>query len=312
MDNESRQLQLLSIIVPIYNEEANLKIFFENLLPALEGLGSYEIICVCDGCKDNSLAILLELKAQIKSIKIIDFSRNFGKEAAVLAGLKLAKGDCAIPIDADLQHPPELIKSMLSRWQQGFDMIVAINSNRDTSWIRKLTSAVFYKLFNAISKNALIPHGLDYRLLDRSLVNIIIELPEKNRFFKGLSSWVTNNISTIEFEAKARKFGQSKWSLFSLWRFALDAVTSFSSFPLRIWSYLGAIISSISFIYMLIIIFQKIIWKISISGYASIMVVILFLGGIQLLSLGIIGEYISRIFIETKNRTPYVVKKIYE
>lgn len=304
-----RTLKKISVVVPMYNEQDTIAAFFEALLPIVNTLPDFDIICVSDGSVDDTVSMLTDLQKSIPQIHIIEFSRNFGKEAALLAGLQAATGCCVVPIDADLQHPPELIPQMVARWEAGVDMVIAVNKTRETSWLRKLTSKCFYRFFNAISQTDLVFHGLDYRLMDRSVVNVVSSLPEKSRFFKGLSSWATSNIETLTFDAKARAQGNSKWSMVSLWRFALDAITSFSSFPLRVWSYVGVVVSLVAFIYMMITVCQKLFFGIHISGYASLLVAILFLGGIQLLSLGIIGEYISRIYTETKNRSPFVIKQ---
>lgn len=309
-----RKFNLASIIISAYNEEAVLEDFFKTLMPVLIGLNqAFEIICVNDGSIDKTLCKLIDLKKIYPNIKIVDLFRNFGKEAGITAGFQHATGDILIPIDSDLQDPPSLIPLLIKKWEEGFDEVIAVRSSRQSdSWIKRTTANLFYKWFNKISDYKIKFNAGDYRLLDRSIVNVILLLGEKNRFMKGLYSWSTNrNQAVVEFDRKPRQKGKTKWSYWKLWNFALDGITSFSSLPLRIWSYIGVFFSFVSLGYMLVILIKTLIWGNPIAGYPSLMCIVLFMGGIQLLSLGVLGEYIGRAYIESKNRPLYVVKKLY-
>lgn len=310
----SRDYALLSIIVPMYNEEEVLTHFFDALWPILTATQKrFEVLCINDGSSDTTLTQLLRFQQHHPEIKIIDFVKNFGKEAALSAGLEYAKGDIVIPVDADLQDPPGLIPQLIDHWRQGYDEVVAIRASRQSdTFLKRMTANLFYKFFNKISETKIHQSAGDFRLLDRSLVDILKKLPEKKRFMKGLYGWVgSTKQATVTFYREVRVEGTSKWNYWKLWNFALDGITSFSSLPLRVWSYVGAIISLIAMLYMVFIFIKTLILGADVNGYPSIMCCILFFGGIQLLSLGILGEYIARIYTESKNRPLYLVRDVH-
>jgi glycosyltransferase involved in cell wall biosynthesis len=303
----------LSLLVPCYNEEENLASLFARLEKVLKPLNiSYEIICINDGSQDNTLQLLLDYHAQNPLIKVVNLSRNFGKEAAVTAGLDFATGMAIIPIDADLQDPPELITELLEKWREGYEVVYGVRRSRHgESWLKRFTANNFYRIIGKISTIPIPADTGDYRLLDRQVVEVLKKMPERNRFMKGLFSWVGFKQAAVYFERVPRKKGQSSFSYWKLWNFALDGITSFSSIPLKIWGYFGMFISSISFFYGLFLVLKTIILGIDVPGYASTIVIILFLGGIQLITLGVIGEYIARIYEEVKARPIYLVREAY-
>ncbi|MGH7933132.1 MAG: glycosyltransferase family 2 protein [Candidatus Binataceae bacterium] len=299
-----------SIIVPVHNETGGLPTFFARLIPVLERLRtSFEIICVDDGSTDDSLARLLELRERITALKVLSLSRNFGKDVALSAGFDYARGAAVVPIDADLQDPPELIEQMVAKWRDGYDVVYATRSRRGgESWFKRLTARYFYRVFDRIT-DIPIPHDTgDFRLLDRRVVDVLVKLPERSRFMKGLFAWVGFRQTAVVFEREGRHEGETKWSYWRLWNFALDAVTSFSSLPLKIWSYIGAIISALAFFYAIFLLVYKLVLGIDVPGYASLMVVVLFFGGVQLITLGIVGEYLARVYNEVKGRPLYLVR----
>lgn len=300
----------LSIVVPVHNEAAGLEAFFAQLLAALERLQmSWEVICVNDGSTDASLDLLLAAHQRTPAIKVVSLSRNFGKDVALSAGLDFASGAAVVPIDADLQDPPELIGAMVAKWREGFDIVCATRARRQgDSWLKRMTARYFYKIFDRIT-DIPIPHDTgDFRLLDRRVVEVLVRLPERTRFMKGLFAWVGFRQATVTFDRNPRHAGDTKWNYWRLWNFALDAITSFSSMPLKIWSYLGLAISLFAFLFAIFLASLKIIRGIDLPGYASLMVAVLFFGGVQLISLGIIGEYLGRMYSEVKGRPLYLVR----
>jgi glycosyltransferase involved in cell wall biosynthesis len=311
-------MKLISIICPFYNEQNMIELFFQTLLPIVSSVSFLvEIICVNDGSSDNTLALLRKKQEQIKNstldFKILDFSRNFGKEAALTAGIDYASGDAVIPIDTDLQDPPELILSMLEKWQQGYEVVLATRIDRSSdSWLKRKTAHWFYKTHNAISYPPIPEHAGDFRLLDRCVVDALKQLPENQRFMKGLFNWVGFKTIQVFYTRSLRVEGKTKFSPWKLWTLALDGITSFSTVPLRIWTYLGLFISSLAFLYGSFIIAKTLILGKDLPGYASLIVCVLFLGGLQLIGIGVLGEYIGRIYLETKRRPIYIIKKIYE
>ena len=301
----------LSIIAPIYNEEEVLPQFFERLQSVLSSIDiEYEIVCVNDGSKDGSLEILERIAKDNSLVKVINFSRNFGKEAAMSAAIDYATGDCLIPIDVDLQDPPELIGDMVVLWRQGFDVVLARRASRESdSYLKRQTASWFYRLFNKISEND-IPYNVgDYRLMDKKVIDVVRQLTEKDRFMKGLFCWPGFKSTTIEYERPIRAQGDSKFGFWRLWNFAISGITSFSSVPIRVGTYFGLGISFFSFIYAVMIVSKTVLFGIDVPGYASLMVAVLFVGGVQLFFLGLLGEYIGRIYKEVKNRPLYVVEK---
>ncbi|WP_448532960.1 glycosyltransferase family 2 protein [Parathermosynechococcus lividus] len=302
----------LSIVIPCFNEEANLDPLFQELLPVLTQLGlPYEIICVNDGSRDRTLSGLLQWRDRHPSIKILDLSRNFGKDIALTAGIDAATGLAVIPMDADLQDPPEVIPALVERWQQGFDVVYATRQRRQESFLKQWTAHGFYTLLQGLSSVPIPANTGDFRLLDRRVVEALRQLPERGRFMKGLFSWVGYRQTAVYFERPARRQGQSKWSYWQLWNFALGAIFAFSVKPLQVWLYVGLMISGVALIYALWLIVRTLLFGADLPGYPSLMVAILFMGGVQLLTLGIIGEYIGRIYEEVKQRPLYLVRDRY-
>ena len=303
----------ISILVPMHNEELNLSYLFERLESVLEGLKlTYEIICVNDGSKDNTLPHLLDHRDRNNRIKVINLSRNFGKEIALTAAIDHASGQVVVPIDADLQDPPELIAEMLDLWQQGFDVVYATrNSRKGESFIKRLTAHTFYRLMGKLTRVQVPPDTGDFRLMDRQVVNALKQMPERQRFMKGLFAWVGFKQTAIAFDREPRYKGKTNWNYWKLWNFAIDGITAFSVRPLKIWSYVGLLVSSIAIVYAIFLILRTLIFGIDVPGYASLMVVTLLLGGIQLITLGIIGEYLGRVFEEAKHRPLYLVRDCY-
>lgn len=302
---------LLSILVPMYNESEVIPVFFERIEKLLLSTGMpYEIVCVDDGSRDTTLDLLRAHAARNPCIKVLAFSRNFGKEAALTAALDHASGAAVIPMDTDLQDPPELIPEMLKKWQQGFDVVFAKRSSRASdSYIKHKTAVWFYKLFNQLSDTSIPDNVGDFRLMDRKVVEVIRRLPEKDRFMKGLFCWPGFTNTTVEYERPVRAEGQTKFSMWRLLNLALSGIVSFSTMPIRAGIYLGLLISLVSFLFALYIIAKTLIFGVDVPGYASIMVTVLFLSGIQLFFMGLMGEYIGRIYKEVKNRPLYVVSE---
>jgi glycosyltransferase involved in cell wall biosynthesis len=300
----------ISVVAPVHNEAPGLAGFFARLIPVLDGLGtSYEIICVDDGSSDDSLERLLELRERMPALKVLSLSRNFGKDVAVSAGFDYARGAAVVPIDADLQDSPELIERMVAKWREGYDVVYATRGRRaGESWFKRMTARYFYRVLDRIT-DIPIPHDTgDFRLLDRRVVDVLVRLPERTRFMKGLFAWVGFKQTALMFDREPRHTGTSKWSYWRLWNFALDAITSFSSLPLRVWSYAGFVIALFSFLYAVFLAGLKIIRGVDVPGYISLMVVVLFFGGVQLITLGIIGEYMARMYNEVKGRPLYLVR----
>lgn len=303
----------LSLLIPCYNEEENLDYLFDRLTTVLDPLNlNYDIVCINDGSKDNTLNLLVEHHHKNPRIKVINLARNFGKEAAMSAGLDYTEGEAVIPIDADLQDPPELIIEFLEKWREGYDVVYGVRKSRQgESWIKKLTAQYFYRFIGKISTIPIPPDTGDYRLMDKKVIQALRKLPERNRFMKGLFSWVGYKQVPIYFVREPRKLGKTSFNYWKLWNFALDGITSFSSVPLKVWSYFGLFISVISFLYGSFLLLKTLILGVDLPGYASTIVIILFLGGIQLISLGVIGEYIARIYEEIKQRPLYLVRETY-
>ena len=255
---------------------------------------------------------MLNAKQNFKNIRIINFSRNFGKEAALTAGLDKARGEAAIPIDVDLQDPPELIKELVAKWREGYDVVLAKRADRTSdSFAKRVSADLFYKLNGKIS-NVDIPNNVgDFRLMSKRVVEALKQLPENQRFMKGLFAWVGFKTTVIEYVREKREAGQSSFNGWKLWNFALDGITSFSTLPLRIWLYIGALVSFLSFLYGSFIILKTLIFGVDLPGYASLAVIMLFLGGIQLIGIGILGEYIGRIYSESKRRPSYIIEGEY-
>ncbi|QWK79606.1 glycosyltransferase family 2 protein [Ochrobactrum sp. BTU1] len=305
---------ILSIVIPMMNEQEAVPVLFNRLFPILEETDrSFEVICVNDGSSDDTLGALQQVQRQNPSVVIVDLSRNFGKEAALTAGLMQARGQAVIPLDADLQDPPELIVEMLKLWEQGAEVVLAVRTKRETDTpLKRTTANAFYRIINSISDISIPPNAGDFRLMDRAVIDALKQLPERSRFNKGLFAWLGFKTETIQYERPPREVGNTKWNYRKLWSFALDGITSFSSSPLRVWSYLGVIIAGCAMLYGLVVVFKVLVLGLrDVPGYASLMVVLLFSNGIVLIGLGVIGEYLSRVFIETKGRPLVIVRKVY-
>ena len=311
----------LSIIVPCYNESEVVENFFSAMVGnngILNNLGlNCELVFINDGSKDNTLE-LLKAQKEIYSnksnldIKIVNLSRNFGKEAAMSAGFSVASGEAIVPMDADLQHPASLIPKFVELWRQGYDVVLAKRANRqDESALKRFCSSIFYKLNNKISEIEIPQNVGDFRLFTKKVLNAINSLPENQRFMKGIFAWVGFRSITIEYEEQERIAGSSKFNGWKLWNFALQGITGFGTLPLRIWTYIGFIVSFFAFIYASFLILRTLIMGIDLPGYASLVVIILFLGGLQLIGVGILGEYVGRIYMESKRRPPFIIDEIY-
>ncbi|WP_128160059.1 glycosyltransferase family 2 protein [Vibrio chagasii] len=303
---------LLSIIVPFYNEQEVLEEFHSRLTKVLDSLPiTSEIVYVDDGSKDNSLDVVSSFTSINSSISVIGLSRNFGKESAMSAGLEHCRGQAVILLDADLQDPPELIPQIIAKWREGYDVVNMQRRQRDgETWFKKFSAASFYKVMNAAAKIDVPENVGDFRLLSREVVDHINQLPERNRYMKGIFSWPGFRQATIQFNRDARFCGETKWNYLKLIGLAMDGITSFSIRPLRIATAVGGLVALSAFIYGMVIVFKTMMFGEPITGYPSMMVVQLALGGIQLLSIGLMGEYIGRIFIETKNRPLYLIQSV--
>ncbi|MCA2625478.1 MAG: glycosyltransferase family 2 protein [Microcystis sp. M20BS1] len=303
----------ISVVAPLYNEQENIDALFRRLLAVLEALNtSYEVICVNDGSRDNTLKNLVEYHQLYPQIKVVNLSRNFGKDTAMSAGIDYSQGMAVIPIDADLQDPPELIAEMIEKWHEGYDVVYASRLVRiGESWFKRFSAEGFYQVINKLSRVSIPPNTGDFRLIDRRVVESIKKMPERQRFMKGIFAWVGYKQTSILFDREPRYQGQTKWNYWKLWNFAIDGITSFSFLPLKVWTYVGLIIALVSLVYASFLILRTIIFGIDVPGYASLMVAVLFLGGIQLLTLGIIGEYIGRVYEEVKGRPLYLVRDCY-
>ena len=302
--------EILSIVIPAYNEENNINFIYQEFKKELKEI-KFKIIFVDDGSKDCTYNKIQELSEKDNNISGISFSRNFGKEAAILAGLREAKTDLVVVMDSDLQHPPEVIPEMIKGIvEEGYDIVTTRRTSRKGEpYFRSLMSKRFYKLINRLSDTKIIEGAQDFRIMTSQVVSSVLDLDEYHRFSKGIFNWVGYDVKYIEVDSYKRNEGKSSWSFWSLFRYAIEGVISFSTKPLKFATVFGAIISFLSFLYLIQIIIEVLILGKVTPGYASIIAVVLFLGGIQLLSLGIIGEYISRTYIQVKKRPHYFIKK---
>lgn len=302
---------MISLVVPMRNEEESLEMFFTRVVPIVESLTrEWEIVCVNDGSRDRTMPLLRAWHQHEPRIKALNLSRNFGKEAALTAGLHHAQGQAVIPMDADLQDPPELIGELVARWQEGYQVVLATRRTRDgDSWLKKVTASLFYRLMGRITSVQMPADTGDFRLLDRQVVEVLKRLPERTRFMKGLFAWVGFPTTQVFFDRPPRAKGAPKQSYRRLWSLAKDGIFSFTTLPLRLSTYLGVLISVISFSYAGWLILRVMLFGVDVPGYASIMAAVLCMGGIQLISLGIIGEYLGRIYREVKQRPLYIVQE---
>jgi glycosyltransferase involved in cell wall biosynthesis len=306
----------LSVLVPVKDEEEALPVFLKRVKPVLDALRldekpvSWEILFVDDGSEDQTLAVIAAANEADPRIVGISFSRNFGKESALSAGLDHARGQAVVPIDVDLQDPPEVIGEMLERWRQGFDVVYGVRRDRASDSLpKRFTADLYYRAHNKLSTDKIPEHAGDFRLLDRKVVDVIRSMPERNRFMKGLFAWSGFKQSAVEYDRSEREQGKTKFNYWKLWTLAIDGITSASTVPLRIWSYLGGFIALVALLFALWIVLRTILFGVDVRGYPSLMVAILFFGGLQLLSLGILGEYVGRVLVEVKRRPIYVIRQ---
>lgn len=304
----------ISLVSPFYNEEKGVQAFFDRINEVFTPLSEryeLEVIAINDGSRDNTYAELVKAKATNDYLTVVDLSRNFGKEAAISAGLDFATGDAVVPIDSDLQHPPELVLEFVRKWEEGAEVVLAKRVDRQTDRpIQKLTANYFYKLHNRISDIDIPADVGDFRLMDRKVVEALKTLPETRRFMKGLFAWVGFRTTTVEYKVAPREHGTTSFNTWKLWNFALEGITSFSSAPLRIWTYLGCAVSALSFVYAAYLLIKTIFFGADTPGYASIMITVLFASGVQLIGIGVLGEYVGRIFAESKKRPVYIVRDV--
>jgi glycosyltransferase involved in cell wall biosynthesis len=304
---------LISLIVPVYNEADAIGPFIDQIAPAIAGAGvRFETIFVNDGSTDATLDLLLTLADQQADLQVVNLSRNFGKEAAMTAGLDQAQGDAVVLIDVDLQDPPELLTRFVELWRQGYDVVYGLRQSRaGDGRLKTVTAGLFYAVFNWMSATP-IPHNVgDFRLIDRRVVQALRQLPERGRFMKGLFAWVGFPSIAVPYVRPPRRFGHSSWNYWRLWNFALDGIVSFSTAPLRIWTYFGAALALGAVAYAGFIFLHTMLLGVSAPGYASLIIVLLFSTAANLLSLGMIGEYVSRLFVETKQRPIYLLEGVY-
>jgi len=306
--------RLVSIIIPFFNEAGMIARLPAALWPKLEKIEGvrFEIICTDDGSSDTTLAELIALAQQDPRFRVLELSRHFGKEAALTAGLDAARGDAVIPMDADLQDPPEMIAPMLAAWAKGAEVVLARRSDRSSDGVLKRKSASwFYQLHNRLSETKIPENVGDFRLMDRAVVDALKQLPERQRFMKGLFAWVGFRTEIIDYVRPCRQAGKSKFSGLALWQLAMEGFTSFSTIPLKIWTYIGAAGALGTFGYAVFIVLYTLVHGTGVPGYASLLVAILFFGSLQLMSIGLLGEYIGRIYLETKQRPTYLIRKTY-
>ncbi|MEO6579587.1 MAG: glycosyltransferase family 2 protein [Sphingomicrobium sp.] len=306
---------VLSVIVPVKDEEQAIAPFVKRVVGVIEKLvdpaaTSFEILFVDDGSTDGTVREIRGACKADRRIRAISLSRNFGKEAALSAGLDHAAGAAIVPLDVDLQDPPEALGEMLAKWREGYEIVYGVRSNRQSDSLpKRLTADLYYRAHNALSQDKIPEHAGDFRLLDRVVVDVIRAMPERTRFMKGLFAWAGFRQASVAYRREERQVGTTKFRYWKLWTLALDGITSASTVPLRVWSYLGGLVAMVAMAYAIFIIVRTMVSGTSVPGYASLMVAILFLGGLQLLSLGVLGEYVGRIMVETKGRPLYVVRE---
>jgi glycosyltransferase involved in cell wall biosynthesis len=300
----------ISVVVPAYNEASALELFHGRLLHALAGLESWEVVYVNDGSTDGTLSAMEALHRTDNRVALVSLSRNFGKEIALTAGLDHAAGDAVVVIDADLQDPPELLPELVAEWRAGFDMVYAKRRSRaGESWLKRGTAVVFYRLMQRMGDLKLPENTGDFRLMSRRVVDAVRQLREQHRFMKGLFAWVGYPTTFVLYDREPRCSGVTKWSYWKLWNLALEGITSFTVMPLKFATYVGLVVALLSGIYAAEVMVKTLIIGNPVAGYPSLMTVVLFLGGMQLMFLGVIGEYLGRVFNETKQRPLYLVER---
>ena len=304
-----------TLIIPVKDEEDAIGPCLARVIPVLEAIDdpvseSFEILFVDDGSTDGTLDALRRANQADQRVRAISLSRNFGKEAALSAGLDAARGLAVVPLDVDLQDPPEALPKMVAQWRGGFEVVYGVRDNRESDSLpKRLTADLYYRAHNWLSDDKIPEHAGDFRLLDRKVVDVIRRMPERNRFMKGLFAWAGFKQTAVSYHREERKVGRTKFNYWKLWTLAIDGITSASTVPLRVWSYLGAFVALGALAFAGFIIVRTLTTGIEVPGYASLMVAILFLGGLQLLSLGVLGEYVGRILTETKGRPLYVIRE---
>lgn len=305
-------MKKISILVPCYNEEASLPLLYNELVKLMNAHRDYdwEVLLVNDGSKDNTLEVMRDLRSKDNRICYVDLSRNFGKEKAMLAGFDYVTGDCMVIMDADLQHPPHVVNEMIAKWEEGYDDVYAKRKSRGKeSWLRKQFSLLFYKILQKTTKIEILPNVGDFRLLDRKCIESLKCLRETERYTKGMYCWIGYRKAAVEFEQQDRQVGQSSWNFWGLLSLAIEGIVSFTVFPLKIATLVGILTSLFAFIYMIYVIIKAMLFGDPVSGFPTLLSVMLFLGGMQLLALGVVGEYVGRIFHETKGRPVYLVRE---
>ncbi len=302
----------LSLIVPLFNEELAIEAFYGAVRrePSLQA-HEVEIVFINDGSTDRTLDIARDIALLDSNVLLINFSRNFGKEPALFAGLEHASGDAVVPMDVDLQDPVDVVARLVEQWQNGADVVLAKRRDRSSDgYLKRHSASLFYHLLNRIAYTHIEENVGDFRLLDRKVVDVIKNLPEQQLFMKGVLSWAGFSVAIVEYDRATRSFGRSKFNAWKLWNLALEGVTSFSTLPLRLWSYIGACISLLALGYAGYLMIDKLLFGNDVPGYPSLMTAILFLGGVQLIGIGILGEYVGRIYMEAKHRPRYVIKDV--
>lgn len=314
---KKKRVRNIALIVPVHNEEASIELFLAETKRVFETLDNkslrFEYIFVNDGSNDSTLATLVRAQTRQSNIKIVDLSRNFGKEAALTAGLDHCGADAAIPIDVDLQDPPDVIAQLVEKWLEGHPVVVAERVDRSSDkFMKRRTASLFYRVHNAMAPNKIPENVGDFRILDRTALDALKQLPERRRFMKGLFAWIGFETATVQYVRESRAAGETNFSGWKLWNLALEGITSFSNIPLEIWSYIGGAISALSFLYGGFIIFDAVFFGNQVPGYASLMASMLFLGGVQLIGIGVLGQYLGRVYSEVKQRPIYLVRSVYK
>jgi len=317
---EAGSALLLSIVVPVFNEEAAIDLFLERLAGPLavarERLGPggrAEIVFVDDGSRDATAERIAARMAPGSGLRLVRLSRNFGKDAALAAGLAYARGDAVVPMDVDLQDPPELLPEMVNAWCDGFLVVNAVRSDRSSDgMVKRATADLFYRIYNRLAAYPIVPNVGDFRLLDRAVVEELNRIPERVRFMKGLVSWVGFRQASIPYTRDARSAGRTKWKLWQLWNFALDGITGSTTLPLRIWGYLGGAVAVLALLYAAFIVVRTLVVGVEVPGYASLLTLILFFGALNMIAIGIVGEYVGRIAIEVRQRPLFIVGEVTE
>ncbi|QDU36079.1 hypothetical protein Mal4_03620 [Maioricimonas rarisocia] len=301
----------VSIVVPVFNEEGNVRPMYHAVREQMAGLDmGFELIFVDDGSSDNSLAILRELHEEYDEVRVIAFSRNFGHQSAVSAGIEASSGDAVICMDADLQHPPSMIPQMIEQWRAGYQVVYTIREDdAETGLLKRWFSSAFYRFINWISDTPVIPGAADFRLMDRAVVQVLTAMPERSRFLRGMVGWLGFNQIGIRYRAASRHSGQSKYSIRKMMQLAMNGIASFSAVPLRLSGYLGVLAASAWIPYGLWAVYLRLFTNQAVPGWTSLLVIVLFLGGVQLIALGILGEYVSRIYTEVKGRPLYITQQ---